>query len=908
MSAIRYYRRLAPGSLFLLALLLAACGSSSSNQPPADGPAGAGPLGPAAPDAPAARESGTARFDVDVDTGQVQVTPLAGDTTSRAVFNGSAVTFNAAQLVDQPGSSGIRVLDVSLTNRFGAPIGRDYLRVVISHLTPGNNLIAELRKQVQVSGTSLGLSGLRGLTFAPDGSYLVVRVADNRIYRVQNNQATVFTGRATAGYKDGAPDVAQFSQPNDVVYHAQHNAYYVTDTGNHRIRRVDLNGRVTTVAGTGSAGATNGPGNTATLNAPMMMDVDRNGALVVTTADGRVRRITLGSGSPSLPASYTVATLSSGLTAPAGIAAAPDGSIYVAERTAHRIRVIAPNGSRAVIAGTGTAGQQDGAGDIATFRNPVGLAWVRGALVVADSSGHKIRLVTLAPGTQASTASNWRVVNLAGASDGTSGNAIGQGNAARFNTPWGLRAREDGTVIVVDVQNNAVRRLSVPDGALSTGVGSSATGEPVQVANATGHYGLAQGSRPFFDYAVGAARLGSGATTDAQEWWFSVPDRVRTFSFIATVEASTGGEAPPEGSHQATNARVRIQTVIRRTPGNTTAPTQRDGPAEQATLRSVTYGLAVAPDGVVYIASDLNVRRYDPRTNQITLIAGHANELGNSGGDGTTARFNNVTGIVAPRPDLVYVGDYHNASIWALQLTGTDPNAASSWTVTRILGTGTVGVPTSIAGSPLGNVHLLAAVTDRGIWFTDNQSRICLATCSSSDVAVPSNWRVATLAGSDGVGTTDYPARFDNPRGIAVGSDGAAYVADHGNNKVRRINETGQASTLAGATLGVSPAGYADGAANDARFDQPHALARDKAGYTYVADMNGLRRISPTGQVSTVLKRSLIGADGFGAEASIGTANGVSVVGMAVAPDGDIWLVDGIGLRRVSRVISNGSP
>ncbi len=925
MSAIRYYRRLAPGPILLLALLLSACGSSSSNGPPAAD-------GPAVPEAPAARETGTARFDVDVDSGQVQVTPLgraeaSGEAGNRAVFNGSAVSFTVSQLVDQPGSSGIRILNVSLTNRFGAAIGREYLRVVISHLTTGNQSTSDLRKQVQVSGTSIGLSGLRGLTFAPDGSYLVARVADNRIHRVQNNQATVFTGRATAGYSDGAPEAAQFKQPNDVVFHAAHNAYYVADTGNHRLRRVDLNGRVTTVAGTGTAGATNGPGNTATLNAPQMLDVDRNGAIVVTTADGRVRRITLGSGSPSLPASYTVATLASGLTAPAGIAAAPDGSLYVAERTAHRIRLIGASGSRVVIAGTGTAGQQDGAGDIATFRSPVGLAWVRGALVVADSSGHKIRLLTLAPGTQSSTASNWRVVNIAGAADGTSGNAIGQGNVARFNAPWGLRGRDDGTVVFTDVQNNAVRRLGVPDGALSTGVGNSATGEPVQIVNAGGYYGTPTGSLPYFTYDIrpdmplrtrqlGGVQLDlpAGATTDPQEWWFNVPDRVRTFSFIATVEASTTSQAAPEGSHGATNPRVRVQTVIGASghlPFTTLA--ERDGPADQATVDRYTRGLAVDPDGVVYLASQYTIRRFDPRTNEITTIAGHAQDSGNVAGPGDVARFDKLYALTAPRRGVVYVGEESTVAIHLVRHNGGSPTAADNWTVSRILGTGVEGLPTVASPTPIITVQGLASTSERDIWFTDDGNHVWLATCGSTDLANPANWRATILAGdavaiTGASGDSEVPSRFSYPSGIAVGRDRAAYVADTYNRKIRRVTDRGVVSTFVGPPPGTIQTAYVDGPAATARFLQPIGLASDSAGYLYCFDASGLRRISPTGHVSTVVRAAAPSKDGFGPEASVTPPPGDRVSAIGVAPDGDVWFIDHAGLRRVSRVIESGSP
>ncbi|HAZ62482.1 MAG TPA: hypothetical protein DCZ72_02555 [Armatimonadetes bacterium] len=516
------------------------------------------------------------------------------------------------------------------------------------------------------------------------------------------------------------------------------------------------------------------------------------------------------------------------------------------------------------------------------------------------------------------------MVNIAGAHDGASGDAIGQGNAARFNTPWGLRGREDGTVIVTDVQNNAVRQLSVPDGALTTGVGSSLASEPVQVANASGRYRGTDGPLPFFDYELAsdlgfpvrialpdARRLASGASTDAQEWWFNVPDRVRAFSFIATVEAATSGKASPEGTPGATNPRVRVQTVISVSPhGGLTPLAQHDGPAEQATISQTSTGMAVAPDGVVYLASLSTVRRYDPRTNQITTIAGAAGITGEtvgSGVSGSDARLTYAFGITAPRADVVFVGDFVTARIYALQHTSGDPARASNWTVSSIIGTGVVGEPDGTVTSPIGRPYSLASSNEHEIWFADSNHRVCLATRASDSASALNNWLTTVVAGG-GAGNTDDPPRFNTITGLVVGLDRRLYVADRHNSKIRQVTEDIEVSTVAGAAGGSSPPGYVDGPAASARFDRPGGIARDSANYLYVSDMTGIRRISPAGQVTTVLRYKATPADGFGPAAAAGPFRGGPPANLAVAPDGDIWFIDDAGLRRLSRVISTGSP
>jgi DNA-binding beta-propeller fold protein YncE len=147
--------------------------------------------------------------------------------------------------------------------------------------------------------------------------------------------------------------------------------------------------------------------------------------------------------------------------------------------------------------------------------------------------------------------------------------------------------------------------------------------------------------------------------------------------------------------------------------------------------------------------------------------------------------------------------------------------------------------------------------------------------------AVDPNWapRVLTIAGGGVPGTIDGEAsraRFSDPFGIAVGADGTIYVADAGESqRIRAIAPDGRVFTVAGGERG-----FADGRGAAARFNTPSGLAIDASGALYVADTgnNAIRRITPDGVVSTIAGDSVAGyRDGLGSQARFNGPLGVAV-------------------------------
>jgi sugar lactone lactonase YvrE len=148
---------------------------------------------------------------------------------------------------------------------------------------------------------------------------------------------------------------------------------------------------------------------------------------------------------------------------------------------------------------------------------------------------------------------------------------------------------------------------------------------------------------------------------------------------------------------------------------------------------------------------------------------------------------------------------------------------------------------------------------------------------------------VTTLAGSGSFGYADgqgTAASFYEPTGVAVDGSGNVYVADKGNNRIRKITPSGNVTTLAGS----GSRGYGEGQGTSASFSGTYGLAVDGSGNVYVADNgnNRIRKITPSGNVTTLAGSGSYGStDGPGTSASFNSSTGVAVDG-----SGNVYVAD----------------
>lgn len=217
-------------------------------------------------------------------------------------------------------------------------------------------------------------------------------------------EVSTFAGfRTYRGYADGRGSEARFDRPRDVAVDGNANVY-VADMNNHVIRKITPEGLVTTLAGAAQqGGSADGAGAAAQFYHPQGVGVDRDGNVYVAdTGNATIRRINPAGVVTTLAGSAGQTGSSDGVGAtarffnPNDVAADADGNVYVADSRNSTIRKITPAGVVTTLAGSaGQNGSVDGLGGAARFNEPYGVAVDRaGSIYVADTYNHAIRKIT----------------------------------------------------------------------------------------------------------------------------------------------------------------------------------------------------------------------------------------------------------------------------------------------------------------------------------------------------------------------------------------------------------------------------------------------------------------------------------------------------------------------------------
>jgi hypothetical protein len=483
------------------------------------------------------------------------------------------------------------------------------------------------------------------------------------------------------------------------------------------------------------------------------------------------------------------------------------------------------------VAGNGLAGYSGDtqAATAAELSGPIGVAVdTSGNIYIADSGNNVIREVS------------GSVINTV-AGNGTAG-YTGDGasaTAAELSSPAGVAVDSTGNIYIADTNNSVIREVS--GGLIDTIAGG---GSP---SSGIGDGGSATNAALSNPYSVAVDSSGKLYIADTGD------DVIRNVS---------GG-------------------VINTIAGNGFVTYSGDG--GQATSAGLSYPSNVAVDasGNIYIADFYNsvVREVNADSGVITTVAGNGtNGYSGDGRQATDAELSSPAGVAVDAAGNLFITDSGNNVI----------RKVSSGVITTIAGNGTAGY----SGDGL-QATRAELDTPEGV-AVDAPGNLYIADSGNNVIRKVSGGLITTIAGDgnygySGDGHSATAAELGGPTGVAVDAPGKIYIADAGNNVIRRVS-LGQISTIAGG--GTPSSGNGDGGpATAAELSSPAGVAVDSAGNLYIVDAgsNTIREVAG-GVITTFAGNGSSGYSGDG-----GTASGAEFdnpVGVAVDVSGNVYIAD----------------
>lgn len=691
------------------------------------------------------------------------------------------------------------------------------------------------------------------------GNFYYSDFNNNRVFKVNASTGivTVVAGLGTPGYSgDGGPaPSAQLDSPIGVAVDGSGNVY-IADTGNQVIRKVNTNGVISTVAGTGTCtydGDTTGPngdGKPATEHSlcnPYQLAIDPTGNLFIAdSSNNRIRELSgtsistvAGNGTGTACADGTLA-IQCGFGSPQGIAVDSSDNLYISDTNDYVIReVTASSGEIITIAGTlGTPGfsGDGGPATLATLYVPVGVAVNSAGTTVwiADQSNFRIRSFTVG-GNIATVAG--------GGSGGESGyacgdhknracNAAGGGGNVYFcgdggpattaclYYPAGVAVDGAGNFFIADYDNYRIRKVDT-SGNINTVAGNGGTTQETLINNVPSN-GVT------LNYPWGLVGDPSGNLFIADQCNYVVREFVDS-SDLMTLLAGDGtqgysGDGGPAATAElgypydvardnAGNAYIAdtYNCVVRKvdtarnissvagTPGSCGFAGD-GGPAASAYL-DYPEGVYVDGDNNLYIADTYNNVIRKVSGGIITTVAGTPTALGYSGdgGPATSAELYYPSGVKADSTGTLYVADTYNHRVRMVN--------ASSGNITTIAGNGNGG----FSGDGIATQNSLYYPSN--IWRDPNDNLFIADQYNNRVRMVDPAGLMTTVAGSgtaslNGDGGPAINASLYLPADIYEDVSGDLFIADQYNYRIRKVNAFAAVGrSTANVTFGTSPVG-----------------------------------------------------------------------------------------------------
>jgi len=321
------------------------------------------------------------------------------------------------------------------------------------------------------------------------------------------------------------------------------------------------------------------------------------------------------------------------------------------------------------------------------------------------------------------------------------------------------------------------------------------------------------------------------------------------------------------------------------------------GPATSAELGPI--GVAIDAAGNIYIADTNNLIRKVDTSGIITTVAGNGSySFSGDGGPATSAALGNPTGVAVDASGNLYIADTQNDRVRKVDNSGIittvagNGNYASIYTGDGGPATSAMIYPKGVAVDASGNLYI-AETTDNRILKVDKSGIITTVAGYSSTVGY----------GGDGGPATR--AMLNYPLGVAVDTFGNLYIADTGNNCVRKVDTYGIITTVAG----YWAKGYSGdhGPATHAMLNYPTSVAVDASGNLYIADLKNyrVRKVDTSGTITTVAGNGIPNYSGDGGPAVYAELG--YPYGVAVDTFGNLYIIDTNAIRKVTAPIPSSS-